>query len=84
MHLFMGTPSEEAGYTYRISMGWMAIRIYNTLVMLGYLMDRLGPNSWKQRLHTLLLEHPDVNPRAMGFPTEWLDRPIWRDMKTPI
>ena len=52
-------------------------RIYNTLVMLGYLMDQLGPNSWKQRLHALLIEHPDVNPRVMGFPSEWRGRPIW-------
>ena len=52
-------------------------RIYNTLVMLGSLMDQLGPNSWKKRLYNLLKEHSDVDPRAMGFPADWLGRPIW-------
>ncbi|MCF8130517.1 MAG: Abi family protein [Deltaproteobacteria bacterium] len=52
-------------------------RIYNTFVMLAYLMDQLGPNSWKMRLYNLLREHPNVAPRTMGFPADWLGRPIW-------
>lgn len=59
-------------------------RIYNTIVMLCYLMGRLGPNNWKQRLHNLFTEHPEVDPRAMGFPSDWLERPIWEGIKTQI
>lgn len=55
-------------------------RIYNTLVMLAYLMDIMGPNSWKKRMDDLFAEHPDVNLRAMGFPAGWRDKPIWRDL----
>ncbi len=59
-------------------------RIYNTLVMLAYLMDSIGPNSWKQRLYDLFTKHPDVRTRAMGFPPDWPDRPIWQDIKAQI
>ncbi len=59
-------------------------RIYNTLVMLAYLMDSIGPNSWKQRLYDLFTKHPDVRTRAMGFQPDWPDRPIWRDIKAQI
>lgn len=52
-------------------------RIYNTLVMLAYLMDRINPHSWKKRLGILLAKHPEVRERHMGFPDDWLNRPIW-------
>lgn len=55
-------------------------RIYNTLVMLAYLMDTMGSNSWKRRLDDLFTQHPDVNPRAMGFPPDWRYRTIWREL----
>ena len=56
-------------------------RIYNTLVMLAYLMDSMGPNSWKQRLYDLFNKHPNVRNSAMGFPPDWTDMPIWQDTK---
>jgi abortive infection bacteriophage resistance protein len=56
-------------------------RIYNTLVMLVYLMDSMGTSSWKQRLYDLFIKHPDVKAGAMGFPPDWLGRQIWRDIK---
>ncbi len=56
-------------------------RIYNTLVMLAYLMDSIGPNSWKQRLYDLFSKHPDVKDSVMGFLPDWLDRPVWRNVK---
>jgi len=56
-------------------------RIYNTLVMLAYLMDSMGPNSWKQRLNDLFIKHPDVKAGALGFPPDWLGRQIWQDIK---
>ena len=59
-------------------------RIYNTLVMLAYLMDSIGSNSWKQRLYDLFSKHPDVKDSAMGFLPDWLDRPVWHDIKVQI
>ncbi|MBU0676182.1 MAG: Abi family protein [Proteobacteria bacterium] len=53
-------------------------KIYNTLVMLAYLLDRINPHSWKKRLGALLAKHPEVREGNVGFPDDWRDRPIWR------
>ncbi len=53
-------------------------KIYNTLVLLEYLMNIISPNHhWKKRLLKLFEEHPIVTPQAMGFPENWQKRPIW-------
>lgn len=52
-------------------------RLYNTLIMLAYLMDSINPNTWKQRLGNLFARHPDVKPQAMGFPDDLQERPFW-------
>lgn len=47
-------------------------KIYNTLVMLGHLMDIVNPgHKWRERLGDLLTHHPAVTPPAMGFPKDW-------------
>lgn len=52
-------------------------RIYNTLVLLAYLMDKISPdNLWKQRLFVLLSRH-SVNTKVMGFPNNWRELQIW-------
>jgi len=53
-------------------------RLYNTLVMLAYLMDCINTNTWKQRLRNLFVKHPYVQPRFMGFSDDWQDLPIWK------
>jgi abortive infection bacteriophage resistance protein len=53
-------------------------RLYNTLVMLAYLMDSINQNTWKQRLANLFVKHPHVRAQAMGFPDDWQARLIWR------
>lgn len=53
-------------------------RLYNTLVMLAYLMDSINQNTWKQRLTNLFVKHPQVRAQTMGFPDDWQARPIWR------
>ncbi|WP_435102645.1 Abi family protein [Arhodomonas sp. AD133] len=54
-------------------------KIYNTVTMLAYLLDRISPNhSWKRRLLALLDEH-GIDPAQMGFPRDFRDRPLWRD-----
>ncbi len=53
-------------------------RIYNTLVMLSYLMDCISPgHHWKQRLFDLIRSH-GIEVRQMGFPDDYLERPIWK------
>lgn len=52
-------------------------RLYNTLVMLAYLMDGINPHTWKQRLGNLFAKHPDVRAQNIGFPDNWQDLPIW-------
>jgi len=54
-------------------------RLYNTLVMLAYLLDQINTHSWKKRLGKLFTKHPEVSERNMGFPANWRDRPIWKD-----
>lgn len=53
--------------------------LYNTLVMLAYMMDIINPgHHWKERLGELFTRHPDVSKQAMGFPDDWQNRPIWK------
>ncbi|GMQ87557.1 MAG: Abi family protein [Gammaproteobacteria bacterium] len=52
-------------------------RIYNTLVMLAYLMDQTSPNHhFKTRLHKLLKKY-SVDETAMGFPENWRELEFW-------
>lgn len=53
-------------------------KIYNTLVVLDYLMNTISPDTrWKQRLMALLNRHPVADPLSMGFPEQWHELPIW-------
>jgi abortive infection bacteriophage resistance protein len=55
-------------------------RIFNSLTLLAHLMDVIEPaNDWLARVRRLLMETPAVEPAAMGFPTDWATRPLWRD-----
>lgn len=52
--------------------------IYNTQVMLGYLLKVSSPGtSWVNRLRQLLNEYPQASPAAMGFPGNWQTLPFW-------
>lgn len=52
-------------------------KIYNGLVMLGYMMDVIsGEHHWKGRLLALIKEH-DIDAAKMGFPADWEARNIW-------
>lgn len=52
-------------------------RIYNTLVMSHYLMNRIAPDHhWRNRLLELLNRHY-IDPVRMGFPDDWKTRAIW-------
>lgn len=52
-------------------------RLYNTLLILLYLMDVVAPGSrWRHRLIALIEAHA-IDTAAMGFPTDWKSRPMW-------
>ena len=52
--------------------------LYNTLVFLKYLMDKIDPlHQWNMRLKELLKSN-HINISAMGFPEDWESRPIWQ------
>jgi abortive infection bacteriophage resistance protein len=54
-------------------------KVYNTLVMLDYLLSMVAPDTgWRERLVTLIDEYPLVDPADMGFPTDWKTRPSWK------
>lgn len=53
-------------------------KIYNTLVMLAYLMDCINTNKWKSKIKDLFIKHPEVNSRYMGFPENWRDLLFWK------
>lgn len=53
-------------------------KIYNTLLMLTLLLERVSPGStWKHRLLELLETMPAGTMGAMGFPREWQAMAIW-------
>ena len=54
-------------------------RLYNTLVMLAYLLNCINTNSWKQTINSLFVRHSEIKNTAMAFPNDWKDRPIWFD-----
>ena len=54
-------------------------QLYNTLVLLGYLMNIVAPGSdWKKRLVDLVTSCPFADQTAMGFPKDWTAMPAWK------
>jgi abortive infection bacteriophage resistance protein len=54
-------------------------RIYYVLSMIIYLLNTVNPDhTFKQKLSDLLLKYPNVDSRAMGFPTRWQTEPLWQ------
>jgi hypothetical protein len=53
-------------------------KIYNTLLMLVLLLERISPDSsWKARLMQLMATMPLGTAQAMGFPDGWQAFPVW-------
>lgn len=53
--------------------------LYNTLLILMYLMDLIAPDHrWGARLVNLLGQHEDLLARHMDFPADWQTRAIWQ------
>lgn len=53
-------------------------KIYNTLTLMLHLMNQISPgHHWKKRL-LHLINHHKIDTSAMGFPSDWCDRPLWK------
>ena len=52
-------------------------KLYNTFVMLAYLMNTIcGENHWAVRLKKLIEDH-NIDSIKMGFPSDWKQKDIW-------
>jgi abortive infection bacteriophage resistance protein len=53
-------------------------RTYFILSMIGYLLQTVNPhNSFRSRFKELLLKYPNIDVKAMGFPPDWRNEPLW-------
>ena len=54
-------------------------RLYNALVTIGHIIRSVAPNStWMADVKALVITHPTGDVAAMGFPADWLQRPMWQ------
>ena len=54
-------------------------KMYFILSMVLYLLQTINPkNSFSQRFQSLLEKYPNVDTRAMGFPTNWKEENLWK------
>ena len=54
-------------------------KTYFILSMILYLLQTINPNnSFSQRFQTLLAKYPNVDARAMGFPSNWKEERLWK------
>lgn len=54
-------------------------KLYNTLVMLGYLLSVISPDSkWVTHVKQLMAAHLQARPEEMGFPENWESLDIWK------
>ena len=56
-----------------------ALRIYFNLCIIKYFLNIISPNNdMRAKLDTLLVEYPDIDIAAMGFPRDWGKEPLWQ------
>lgn len=54
-------------------------RIFSVLTICAHSLRRLAPQSkWHSRLRDLLNSHPNVPIKNMGFPSNWMNYPMWK------
>jgi abortive infection bacteriophage resistance protein len=53
-------------------------RIYFRICIIKYLLYTVSPNNtFTKKLKSLLAEYPTIDIKAMGFPTNWKNEPLW-------
>jgi abortive infection bacteriophage resistance protein len=54
-------------------------KLYYTLSIIIYLLQSINPqSSFSTRFKRLLKTYPNVDTRAMGFPSDWESEPLWQ------
>jgi abortive infection bacteriophage resistance protein len=54
-------------------------RVYFRICIIKYLLFTVSPNNtFTQKLISLLAQYPTIDIRAMGFPTNWQNEPLWK------
>lgn len=54
-------------------------RTYYILSMIVYLLDVINPNhTFKSKIMDLLIKYPNIDTHALGFPSDWMDQPLWQ------
>lgn len=65
-------------YGYLKECGAQPGRFYAQAVLIKTMLNAMVTDShWSTRLRDLLAEHPEVDPRAMGFPDNWAQDEFW-------
>lgn len=56
-----------------------ANKVYAIACCIAYWLDSIGYGlDFKNKLKSLLVSYPQVDPAAMGFPENWISEPLWR------
>jgi abortive infection bacteriophage resistance protein len=54
-------------------------RIYYRICMIKYFLFTVSPgNSFTEKLKSLLQAYPTIDTKAMGFPNNWQEEPLWQ------
>jgi abortive infection bacteriophage resistance protein len=54
-------------------------KLYNGLTMVAHIVKMVAPDSsWVNDLRKHLEKHPNGDLNSMGFPADWLARPLWK------
>jgi abortive infection bacteriophage resistance protein len=54
-------------------------RVFYNLTIIKYFLDIISPsNHLKQNLLELFKKYPSADKKAMGFPGEWGNEPLWK------
>ncbi len=54
-------------------------RTYFILSMINYLLQTVNPkNTFRTRFNTLLTKYPNIDVKALGFPDDWKNEPLWK------
>ncbi len=56
-------------------------RVFAVLTICRYCLSRIAPQSrWPERVISLLDQYPDIPRSSMGFPENWQECPIWKNL----
>lgn len=55
-------------------------RTFFDICIIKWFIDLVSPgNDMKRHLQRLLVDFPMIDTKAMGFPADWLDEPLWKE-----